>query len=75
MHKRHTSLRVLLQRLFPQASLAVAEWTQGIPAYSVDRLFCAGAVPGIHGLYRYRGDERELPCILGSLVIVYNHPI
>ncbi len=47
------------QRLFPRASLQVAEWTQGIPAYSVDRLFCAGAVPGIAGLWVASGDNES----------------
>ncbi|MFN5342756.1 MAG: NAD(P)/FAD-dependent oxidoreductase [Roseiflexaceae bacterium] len=54
-----TAVGASFQRLFPQASLAVAEWTQGIPAYSVDRLFCAGAVPGIHGLWVASGDNES----------------
>lgn len=47
------------QRLFPHASLQVAEWTQGIPAYSVDRRFCVGTVPGIHGLWVASGDNES----------------
>jgi glycine/D-amino acid oxidase-like deaminating enzyme len=54
-----TAVGASFQRLFPQASLQVAEWTQGIPVYSVDRLFCAGAVPGIHGLWVASGDNES----------------
>lgn len=45
------------QRLFPHADLTVAEWTQGMPVYTVDRRFCAGAVPTVPGLWAITGDN------------------
>lgn len=46
-----------LQRLFPAADVRVAEWTQGMPVYTVDRRFCAGAVPAVQGLWALTGDN------------------
>jgi glycine/D-amino acid oxidase-like deaminating enzyme len=37
--------------------MSVANWTQGMPAYTADRTFIAGAVPGIHGLWAVTGDN------------------
>lgn len=45
------------QKLFPQADLAVQEWTQGVPVYTVDRTFIAGPVPRVQGLYVLTGDN------------------
>ncbi len=45
------------QKLFPQADLAVREWTQGVPVYTVDRTFIAGPVPQVDGLYALTGDN------------------
>lgn len=47
------------QALFPQADLAVREWTQGVPVYSVDRKFISGQVPGVRGLYVTTGDNES----------------
>ena len=46
-----------LQRLFPTADISVAEWTQGMPVYTVDRRFCAGSVPRVPGLWAVTGDN------------------
>ncbi len=45
------------QKLFPKADLAVREWTQGVPVYTVDRTFIAGPVPQVQGLYVLTGDN------------------
>jgi glycine/D-amino acid oxidase-like deaminating enzyme len=51
------AVQASFQRLFPAVDMSVANWTQGMPAYTADRTFIAGAVPGIHGLWAVTGDN------------------
>lgn len=51
------AVQASFQRLFPAVDMSVADWTQGMPAYTADRTFIAGAVPGINGLWAITGDN------------------
>ena len=57
LHSLTDAVSASFQRLFPTADLTVAEWTQGMPVYTVDRRFCAGAVPAVPGLWAVTGDN------------------
>jgi glycine/D-amino acid oxidase-like deaminating enzyme len=57
LHQLTRTVGESLQRLFPHADISVAEWTQGMPVYTVDRRFCAGAVPHVAGLWAVTGDN------------------
>lgn len=57
LHQLTATVGESLQRLFPAADISVAEWTQGMPVYTVDRRFCAGLVPGVPGLWAVTGDN------------------
>ncbi len=57
LHSLTDAVSASFQRLFPTADLTVAEWTQGMPVYTVDRRFCAGAVPAVPGLWVVTGDN------------------
>ena len=57
LHALTNAVSDSFQHLFPTADLTVAEWTQGMPVYTVDRRFCAGAVPAVPGLWAVTGDN------------------
>jgi glycine/D-amino acid oxidase-like deaminating enzyme len=57
LHSLTNAVSDSFQHLFPAADLTVAEWTQGMPVYTVDRRFCAGAVPNTPGLWAVTGDN------------------
>ena len=57
VHSLTRAVQTSFQRLFPAVDMSVANWTQGMPAYTADRTFIAGAVPGIYGLWAVTGDN------------------
>jgi sarcosine oxidase, subunit beta len=46
-----------LHALIPAHDTSVGRWLQGLPCYTPDRLFVAGAVPGVDGLFVLGGDN------------------